>query len=142
METMTTERLQAFNAAWNAHDADAVMGFFTDDCVYHASSGPDLMGATYRGRDEVRAAVVAFLERFPDAHFVGHAAVVTGDQGFTEWTFTATAADGQAVRFRGCDLFSFDGDRVAVKNAFPALPIFPGARSRSFSASSTIPIVG
>ncbi len=115
---MTIQRLQAFDAAWNAHDVDAIMAFFADDCAYHASSGPDHLGVTYRGRDDVRAAIAAFLERFPDAHFDEDLAVVAGDRGFTEWTFTGTTADGTAVRFHGCDLYEFDGDRITVKNAF------------------------
>ena len=59
---MTTERLDAFMDAWNAHDVDAIVGFFAEDCVFHPSVGTELMGASYVGRDEVRRGVAAFFE--------------------------------------------------------------------------------
>jgi ketosteroid isomerase-like protein len=116
--SMTVVRLQAFDAAWNVRDVDLIMSFMANDCAYHASSGPDALGTTYRGHDEVRAAIAAFLNRFPDAHFAEKAAGVAGDRGFTEWTFSGTAPDGHRVVYEGCDLYTFRGDLITVKNAF------------------------
>jgi hypothetical protein len=39
---VTTDGLQAFADAWNAHDLDAIMAFMTEDCVFEASAGPDV----------------------------------------------------------------------------------------------------
>jgi hypothetical protein len=111
--TMTNERLDMFMQAWNDHDVDTIVGFFADDCEFHASVGPDLLGATYVGRDEVRKGVTAFFERFPDGRFEDGQSWVAGDRGAAEWTFVS---GGAAVR--GCDLFEFEGDRIRVKNAF------------------------
>jgi hypothetical protein len=112
-QTMTNERLDAFMDAWNAHDVEGIVGFFADDCEFHASVGPELMGASYAGRDEIRKGVTAFFERFPDGKFEDASAWVAGDRGASEWTFVS---GGTAVR--GCDLFEFEGDRIRVKNAF------------------------
>ena len=59
-QTMTEERLHEALAAWNTGDADRVLEFFADDCVYHASFGPELMGgrspgATRRARASRRS---------------------------------------------------------------------------------------
>jgi ketosteroid isomerase-like protein len=115
---MTTERLDAFMDAWNAHDVDAIVGFFADDCVFHPSVGTELMGASYRGKDEVRRGVTSFLERYPDGRFEDASAFVAGDRGASEWTFVFTGPEGTEVAVRGCDLFEFEGDRISVKNAF------------------------
>ena len=37
------ELLQAFLDAFNAHDLDAIMAFFTEDCVFDTPRGPALM---------------------------------------------------------------------------------------------------
>jgi len=111
--TMTNERLDAFMDAWNAHDVEGIVSFFADDCEFHASVGPELMGASYAGRDEIRKGVTAFFERFPDGKFEDATSWVAGDRGTSEWTFTS---GDTAVR--GCDLFEFEGDRIRVKNAF------------------------
>jgi len=115
---MTRERAQEFGAAWNSRDADLVASFFAEDGVYHASVGPDALGKSYFGRDNIRKGVQAFFDRFPDGKFENLKVVVAGEIGTFEWDFVATDASGQKVRTAGCDLLRFTGDKVAVKNAF------------------------
>ena len=116
--TMTVERLEAFGEAWNTHDPEAVLAYFGQDCAYHASFGPELLGRSFHGLDEVREGVAAFFAAYPDGRFSDSECVVAGDRGFSEWTFSATGPDGAPFSLRGCDLFVFDGDRIVVKNAF------------------------
>ncbi len=115
---MTEARLHEALAAWNTRDAEQVLAFWSDDCTYHASFGPELMGRTFAGRDAARDGIQAFFDRYPDGVFADTRVMVAGDRGAAEWTFTATADDGGALALRGCDLFEFDGDRIRVKNAF------------------------
>ena len=51
---MTVERLNEFGAAWNAHDIERIVAFFTPDGAYLGSVGPDDDGTAFRGIDEVR----------------------------------------------------------------------------------------
>jgi ketosteroid isomerase-like protein len=119
---MTEERLAAFGEAWNTHDAALVMSFMADDCVFHASVGPELLGRTYVGADDVRRGVQAFFDRYPDGRFDDGKAFVAGDHGASEWTFSWTGDDGERMAVRGCDLFEFAGDLIKVKNAFRKNP--------------------
>ncbi len=115
---VTTEVLQAFADAWNRHDADALMSFMTDDCVFEASAGPDVHGMAYRGREEVRAGFAEVWATFPDAHWGGARHFVCGDRGVSEWTFTGTRADGTGVEVNGCDVFTFQDGKIVVKNSY------------------------
>ena len=115
---VTTEVLQAFADAWNRHDVDALMSFMSDDCVFEASAGPDICGARYTGREAVRAAFAEVWTTFPDAHWGNASHFVHGDRGVSEWTFTGTRADGTCVEVRGCDLLTFRGDKIALKNSY------------------------
>lgn len=117
-DQMTTETLQAFADAWNRHDVDAIMAFMTDDCVFEASSGPDTCGKRYVGRDAVRAGFAAAIAAFPDANWGGARHFICGDRGVSEWTFTGTRQDGTRVQVNGCDVFTFHGGRIAVKNSY------------------------
>ncbi len=117
-ETMSVERLDAFLAVWNDRDVDAIMSYFTEDCVFHGSVGSDLLGTTHRGREEVRTGIESFLARNPQGRFDDAASWVAGDRGAADWTFVTTGPDGTEVSTRGCDLFEFDGDLIRVKNAF------------------------
>ena len=115
---MTRERAAEFGAAWNSHDADLVASFFAEDGVYHASVGPDRLGKTYVGRDQVRRGVRAFFDRYPDGRFENLKVQVADDIGTFEWDFVTTDASGRQVTTAGCDLLHFKGDMVAMKNAF------------------------
>jgi ketosteroid isomerase-like protein len=115
---MTRERAEEFGAAWNSGNADLVASFFAEDGVYHASVGPDALGKSYIGKDNIRRGVQGFFDRYPDGKFENLKVVVAGEIGTFEWDFVATDSSGQTVRIAGCDLLQFIGDKVAVKNAF------------------------
>lgn len=115
---MTQKRAEEFGAAWNSRDADLVTSFFADDGVYHASVGADALGKSYFGKDNIRKGVQAFFDRFPDGKFENLKVVIADEIGTFEWDFVATDTNGQKVRTAGCDLLRFNGDKVAVKNAF------------------------
>lgn len=68
-------RLKAIAAAFDAHDLDAIMEHFVDDCLFEAPRGP-------------------------------------------EWLLSGTTADGERIEVRSCDLWAFQGDKIALKNSF------------------------
>ena len=115
---VTTDVLQAFADAWNRHDADAVMSFMTDDCVFDASAGADVCGTRYAGPEAVRTAFEEVWSTFPDAQWRNARHVVHGDRGFSEWTFTGTARNGARVEVNGCDVFTFRDGKISVKNSY------------------------
>ena len=127
---VTAEVLQAFADAWNRHDVDALMSFMTEDCVFESSSGLEVCGTRYAGREAVRAGFAEVWATFPDAHWGSARHFVRGDRGVSEWTFTGTRADGSRVEVHGCDLFTFRNGKIALKNSYrknrPPAPKGPG----------------
>ncbi len=113
-----TDYLQAFAEAWNRHDLEALMGFMADDCTFQLSSGPDVDGARYEGYEAVRAGYKNVLDTFPDGQWTNPRHFVAGNRGVTQWTFEATMPDGSRIQVDGCDLFTFEGGKIAVKNSF------------------------
>jgi ketosteroid isomerase-like protein len=110
--------LQAFADAWNRHDVDALMSMMTTDCVFEASGGNAVDGERHEGQPAVRAAYAAVFEQYPDARWHNARHFVTGDRGVSEWTFTGTLKDGKRVEVTGCDLFTFQNGKIAIKNSF------------------------
>jgi ketosteroid isomerase-like protein len=115
--TMTIERLRQFNAAWSRGDVDTLMSFMSDDCVYHASVGPE-PGRTYRGREDVRQGFIELLAHDAGGEGAEGECWVAGDRGAAHWSYTFTAGDGSRTTVRGCDLFTFRDDLIVVKDAF------------------------
>jgi ketosteroid isomerase-like protein len=116
--TSAAETLAAFSDAFNRHDADALMGFMTEDCVFDAAAGPDVNGKRFVGREAVRMAFEAVFTAFPDAHWGQGRHYAIGDRGVSEWVFTGTHTEGWRIEAEGCDLFEFRNGLIAVKRAF------------------------
>ncbi|CAB3733720.1 hypothetical protein LMG3458_05083 [Achromobacter deleyi] len=125
-QTVTVDMLAEFAAAWNRHDIDALMSFMSDDCVFETVGGPERWGARHAGCEAVRTAFEAAWKNFPDAQWNNGRHWVAGDRGVSESTFTGTAADGSRIEADMVDVFTFQGGKIRVKNAFrkqrPALP--------------------
>ena len=108
--------LDEFAAAWNRHDVDALMACMTPNCVFDASAGPDVAGARHVGAAAVREAYAAVFTAYPDARWHQPRHFVAGTRAVSEWTFTGTTAAGAKVEVNGCDLFTLEGGKIAVKN--------------------------
>lgn len=115
---VTTEILQAFSDTFNRHDADALITYMTEDCIFDAAAGPEVFGTRYEGREAVREAFAQVWRTFPDAHWGEGRHFVSGDFGVSEWIFTGTRGDGARIEAEGCDLFTFRDGKIAVKRAF------------------------
>lgn len=112
------QMLKDFAAAWNRHDLEALMGFVTEDCAFHAAAGPDLLGRTFKGTAALREGFQLAWQTFPDAAWLDGDHFVCGNRGVSESTFCGTKADGSRVEARMVDVFTFRDGKIAVKNAY------------------------
>ena len=116
---MTVKDLEAFfTEGWNRHDVDRLMTFMAEDCVFESASGSEVFGTRHVGRARVREAFARIFASFPDVAFGDARHLVASDRGVSEWVFTGTSPEGKRVEVNGCDLFTFRGDKIAVKSSF------------------------
>ncbi len=117
---MTREVLKGFLDAFNAHDFDAIMGYFADDCVFCLPRGEEPRGDRFVGKEEVRAGLATRFEGIPDVHYGNDRHWVCADGvGVSEWTLTGTSLSGQGIEVRGLDLLEFDGHgQISRKDSF------------------------
>ena len=110
--------MAAMMAAFNARQVDGVMACMAADCAFHAAGGPEAEGQRHVGRAAVRQATAAVFDAFPEAAWTEGRHVVAGDTGLSRWRFIGRRADGSPVDVWGCDVLSFDGDLIAVKDSY------------------------
>jgi len=115
---VTVETLRSLVGAFNAHDLDAVMEFFTDDCVLEMPRGPDPWGRRLVGRERVRDGLESRFTGIPDVHYGEDRHWIAGDRGCSEWLLTGTTASGESIEVRGCDLFEFRDDKIVRKDSY------------------------
>ncbi|MDX6690987.1 MAG: hypothetical protein QOG15_2444 [Solirubrobacteraceae bacterium] len=113
-----TPSLAALLDAFNAHDVDAIMSFFTDDCVFDTPRGPAPGGHRLVGTQQVAKGFQARFDGIPDIHYGDDRHWTFGDRGVSEWTIRGTTATGEPIVVRGCDLFEFTSGKISRKDSF------------------------
>ena len=113
-----TSVLKAFLDAFNAHDVDAIMSFFADDCVMEMPRGAGPGGRRLVGKQEVREGIQSRFDGIPDVHYGEDRHWVCGDRGASGWLLTGTTTAGQRIAVRGCDLWEFRDGLVVRKDSY------------------------
>jgi ketosteroid isomerase-like protein len=115
-EQMTRRTIDAFNAAFNRHDADALSAMLTDDTVFEDTSPPP-DGRRFEGR----VAVVQFWRewflRNPDAQFEAEEIIVSSNRAVVRWVYRKMR-NRQPWHLRGVDVFTVRDGKVAAKLAY------------------------
>lgn len=101
----------AFQAAFDAHDVDAVMACMTHDCVFEDTTPPE--GHRHVGAAAVRACWQELFREAPAAAFETEELITAGDRVIVRWRYTW--GDGHV---RGVDLFRVRDGRVAEKRSY------------------------
>ncbi len=117
--------VEAYLAAWNAHDSAAAAGHFADNVVYYDAS----VGTPIEGSEAAKTGVIDnFLNAVPDAVWqMKGAPVVQGDHVAFEWTFSGTntgawgdgtAATGKAFTLTGASMFTVQGGKIVAQSDY------------------------
>ena len=114
----STAVLQAFLDAFNAHDVDAIMSFFTEDCVFDMPRGPGPGGRRLVGQAQVREGIQSRFDGIPDIAYGDDRHWLCGDRGVSEWTIRGRQRTGERIAVRGCDLFEFADGKISRKDSF------------------------
>jgi ketosteroid isomerase-like protein len=116
-EWRTLAAVQAFDRAFAAHDADAVLASMTEDCLFESTSpAPD--GERLTGADRVGAFWRQFFASTPSARFRTEEAFAAGDRAVVRWTFDWDEGPENRGHVRGVDVFRVRDGRVAEKLAY------------------------
>ena len=119
MHSDDAEVLTQFVAAFNAHDLDRIMGFFSDDCVLETPRGKHPWGTRFEGPAAVREGLAQRFRGLPDVHYGEDEHWVCGNHAVSRWLLTGTTADGEQVRVHGCDLLDLTDDgRIRRKDSY------------------------
>ena len=117
---ITVDTLEQILEAFNRHDLDAIMAYFSEDCTFDMPRGPEAWGQRYKGKAEVREALAGRFKGIPDVHYGNdrHWLSADGNMGVSEWTLTGTTTAGVSVNVNGCDLWEFRNGKVIRKNSY------------------------
>lgn len=117
---ITEKTLKQVLDAFNRHDLDVIMEFFSDDCSFDFPKGPQPWGQRFIGKAQVREGLAGRFKSIPDVHYGEdrHWISADGDTGVSEWTLTGTTTSGVKLKLRGCDLWEFRDGKITRKNSY------------------------
>ena len=117
--------IDRYNAAWNAHDLDAIVALHAPDMVFaNHTAGEEATGA------QVRDHIGAIFATWPDIAFATRRLYVRDDLVVQEWTASATHANtmrrgdlvaepsGAKVTWDGLDVITFADGLVKRKDVY------------------------
>ena len=116
--SVTAETLKQVLEAFNRHDLDAIMEYFSDDCSFDFPRGSEAYGQRFIGKAQVREALAGRFKGIPDVHYGDDRHWVAGNMGVSEWTLTGTSTSGVKLNVRGCDLWEFRNGKIIRKNSY------------------------
>jgi steroid delta-isomerase-like uncharacterized protein len=100
-------------AAWNAHDADKVASFYTDDVVYEDVA----FGLKAQGHAELRKMAADFFAGVPDLKLEVVSNTSMGNCGSVEWVFSGTDVGlyktGKKFSVRGASVYELRGGKFS-----------------------------
>jgi steroid delta-isomerase-like uncharacterized protein len=118
--SITTDTLKQVLEAFNRHDLDSIMEYFSEDCSFDFPRGPEPFGQRFIGKAQVRQALSSRFKGIPDVHYGDdlHWISADGNNGVSEWTLTGTTTSGVKLKVRGCDLWEFRNGKISRKNSY------------------------
>jgi steroid delta-isomerase-like uncharacterized protein len=118
--------IDRYNAAWNAHDVDAILEMHSEDSVFENHTTGDMNV----GLEAIGKAIRGIFTVFPDLEFETRRRYVRDDLIVQEWTARGThlgkmnragmevEPTGRTVEYRGMDVIPMKDGRVARKDVY------------------------
>jgi len=86
MATDVEKMMKDYFAAFNSHDVNKFLSFFTDDCVYEDAA----LGVVWHGKKELNGVINSVFTNVPDLKHEMKSAFGAGDWAGSEWVGTGT----------------------------------------------------
>ena len=119
------DAIDRYNAAWNAHDLDAIMAMHAPDMVFENHTAGEAASG-----EEARGHIASIFETWPDIEFSTRRLYIRDDLVVQEWTATATHANrmtrgdlvaepsGKRVEWDGLDVIPFEDGLIKRKDVY------------------------
>jgi uncharacterized protein (TIGR02246 family) len=115
MSSDVRDLIARHDAAWNDQDAGALASVYAEDVVFQNHTAGE---EPVSGREAVLAHISGIFARWPGMSFSSRRLYVTPEVCVSEWTATATTADGRRIEWDGVDVMPIRDGAIARKDVY------------------------
>jgi steroid delta-isomerase-like uncharacterized protein len=105
--------IQRYDAAWNAHDVDAILALHAPGMVFENHTAAERVEG-----DAVGPHIARIFESWPDLAFRNRRLYARDGVVVSEWTATATAGEGRRLEWDGVDIFPCRDGLILRKDVY------------------------
>lgn len=123
MATDLEKMMDDYTPAWNSHNVDRILSFFTDDVVYEDLA----MGKVCRGKRELKDFISSMFVDIADVKFERKSSFTTGNWSAGEWVMSGTfahssipgmPATGKSFSVRGASIIEFRKGKISRESDY------------------------
>ncbi len=118
MNDVTFDILHRIADAFARHDVDGIVNSFAEDGEFRNAKGPHHFGESFRGKAAIRRYFEPLFAKSSDVKWQHTAEFICGNRAVTEWHRTATLVTGEKQSWLGCDLYTFRGGLIVMKDTY------------------------
>lgn len=118
---VTVALLDEIQEAFNQHDVEGILSYFSNDCEWLMARGPVPWEARRLvGKEAIGEVLTARYAVIPDMRWVDmqHFISADGARACSEWTVRGTPKQGSPMDWLGCDIWSFRDGLVIKKDTY------------------------
>ncbi len=117
-ENITIELIDAIGEAFNKNDADLVMTFFSDDCIFDNGTGPDIFGKRFQGKEVVHAVFQGLFDSVEFVNWKTQHVTIVEDRVYCEFYRTAQLKSGEKQEYLSLDILTFKDGLITHKDTY------------------------
>ena len=115
-QNISIELVNAIGEAFNKNDADLVMTFFSDDCIFDNGIGPDIFGRRFQGKEAVRAVFQGLFDSVEFVNWKTQHVTIVNDKVYCEFHRTARLKSGEKQEYLSLDILTFKNGLITHKD--------------------------
>ncbi|HDS1809492.1 nuclear transport factor 2 family protein [Pseudomonas sp. GD03651] len=122
MTDVTVTLIDEIIEAFNGHDIEGILAYFSEDGQMISASGSQGRGAVFKGKESIENALRARFAACPDIQWVEGNTWVYGNKAVSEFRVIATLPEGEKLDTLGCDLWEFFEGKIIKKDTYYKQP--------------------
>jgi steroid delta-isomerase-like uncharacterized protein len=125
----TVKMFEKYFTAWNSHDVESILSFFTDDCLYEDVA----LKRIVRGKADLRALIESVFIDIAGFKMDIKSVFGAGNWGASEWTMSgrfvhstlpALTATGKSFLVQGATIFEISNGKISRNTDYLDLTAF------------------